>query len=394
MKKIVVWPVLLALCILAAGCGTKTPAEMGAENVPTENTTELIVVGFSQLGAESDWRSANTESMRQTFTIENGYQLIFENGQQKQENQIMAIRKFIQQEVDYIVLAPVVETGWDTVLQEAKDAGIPVILVDRRVDVSDDSLFTCWVGSDFELEGKKAAEWLKQFTLAKGIDPADLHIVNIQGTIGATAQIGRTKGLVDAEKANGWDLMAQVSGDFTQAKGREAMESLLKQYDNINVVYCENDNEAFGVIEAIEAAGKKVGSDITGGEIMVISFDGVKEAAMEFVAEDKISCIVACNPLQGSHVRSIIESLEDGVMAEKFSYVEEEMYAHDKTVEVVTVDAVEYPVIVVPLADKRRQKREVNVEAALKNITGIIQDEGMSLDDYRDERLKKYGCCS
>lgn len=340
---------LLFLCLLclSAGCGSGLKSEDEPVSSKSTDTSDRIVVGFSQLGAESDWRSANTESMKATFTEENGYELIFENGQQKQANQIMAIRTFIQQDVDYIVLAPVIETGWDTVLQEAKDAGIPVIIVDRKVDVSDDSLFTCWVGSDFELEGKKAAEWLNQYATAKGIAPADLHIVNIQGTIGASAQIGRTKGLADAEKANGWDLMAQVTGDFTQAKGREVMESLLKQYDNINVVYCENDNEAFGVIEAIEAAGKKAGSDIAAGEIMVISFDGVKKEAMNYILKDKITCIIACNPLQGPHVRTMIEALEAGEVPDKFSYVDEGMYAHDDTVKTVTVDGTQYPVTVV-----------------------------------------------
>lgn len=332
------------LCILAAGCGSRAVIK---EEAGSQAADEYIVVGFSQLGAESDWRSANTESMITTFTPENGYKLIFENGQQKQSNQIMAIRTFIQQEVDYIVLAPVIETGWDTVLQEAKDAGIPVIIVDRRVDVPDESLFTCWVGSDFELEGKKAAEWLHQYAKAKGIAPEDIHIVNIQGTIGASAQIGRTKGLADAEKKNGWDLMAQVTGDFTQAKGKEVMESLLKQYDNINVVYCENDNEAFGVIEAIEAEGKRVGSDITGGEIMVLSFDGVKQEALNYVMEDKISCITACNPQQGPHVQAIIELLEAGKTPDKLSYVDEGMYAHDDTVLSVTIEDVTYPVTAV-----------------------------------------------
>ena len=275
MKKSLAIIIILILCILAISCGGSFSSKEEAVNVEETVSDEYIVVGFSQLGAESDWRSANTESMKSAFTTENGYKLIFEDGQQKQTNQITAIRTFIQQEVDYIVLAPVTETGWDTVLQEAKDAGIPVIIVDRMVDVSDDSLFTCWVGSDFELEGKKMAEWLKQYTLKEKIEPSDIHIVNIQGTIGASAQIGRTKGLADAATENGWDLMAEVTGDFTQAKGKEVMESLLKRYDNINVVYCENDNEAFGAIEAIEEAGKKTGSDIANGEIMVLSFYGV-----------------------------------------------------------------------------------------------------------------------
>ena len=170
-----------------------------------------------------------------------------------------AIRNFIQQEVDYIVLAPVTESGWDAVLKEAKDADIPVIIVDRMVDVSDDSLYTAWVGSNFKLEGQKACAWLKAYQAAKKIDK--INIVDIQGTIGASAQIGRTEALNEAVKANGWNLLAQQTGEFTQAKGQEVMESMLKQYKDINVVYCENDNEAFGAIDAIEAAGKTVGPD-------------------------------------------------------------------------------------------------------------------------------------
>lgn len=149
MKKKMV-TALLAVSMLAG---------LSAVNVmAADDGGDTITVGFSQVGAESDWRTANTESMKSTFSEENGYELIFDDAQQKQENQLTAIRNFIQQEVDYIVLAPVTETGWDTVLQEAKDAGIPVIIVDRMVDVSDDSLYTAWVGSNFKLEGQKAGE--------------------------------------------------------------------------------------------------------------------------------------------------------------------------------------------------------------------------------------------
>lgn len=339
--------VLAMLCILAVGCGSSYTEVSRNTDIEETSFGKNIVVGFSQLGAESDWRSANTESMKSTFTAANGYQLIFEDGQQKQANQIMAIRTFIQQGVDYIVLAPVTETGWDTVLQEAKDAGIPVIIVDRMVDVKNDSLFTCWVGSNFELEGKKAAEWLNQYATQKGIAPEDIHIVNIQGTIGASAQIGRTKGLADAAKIYGWDLMAEVTGDFTQAKGREVMESFLKKYNNINVVYCENDNEAYGAIEAIGAAGKTVGSDIANGEIMVISFDGVNEDAMNCILQDKISCIAECNPLHGPRVQEIIELLEAGKTPDKFSYVDEELFSANETVTEITVDGIVYPVTII-----------------------------------------------
>lgn len=346
VKKSFAIVMILILCILAISCGSSFSSKEETVNVEDEISDEYIVVGFSQLGAESDWRSANTESMKAAFTTADGYKLIFEDGQQKQTNQITAIRTFIQQEVDYIVLAPVTETGWDTVLQEAKDAGIPIIIVDRMVDVSDESLFTCWVGSDFELEGRKMAEWLKQYTLKEKIDPSFIHIVNIQGTIGASAQIGRTKGLADAARENGWSLLAEVTGDFTQAKGKEVMESLLKQYDDINVVYCENDNEAFGAIEAIEEAGRKIGSDIASGEIMVLSFDGVKKEAMEYVLQDRITCIAECNPLHGPRVKAIIEALEAGVTPDKYSYVDEEIYSASEVVSSLKVDENTYDVII------------------------------------------------
>lgn len=347
----IIW--MLVCCIGLTGCSRFLGAnEPGDEEV--ESANEHLVVGFSQVGAESDWRSENTASMKETFTAENGYELLFEDGQQKQANQIMAVRTFIQRGVDYIVLAPVVEAGWDTVLQEAKDAGIPVIIVDRMVDVADDSLYTAWVGSDFQLEGEKASEWINQFLQAKGIENA--NIVNIQGTIGATAQIGRTKGLQKACQENdNMTLLAEVSGEFTLPKAKEVMGTLLQQYDDIQIVYCENDNEAFGVIEAVEAADKKVGSDIAGGEIMVVSFDGVNKDALNYVLEDKISCIAECNPLQGPRVQAVIEQLEAGGKPPKLSYVNEEIYAHDNTVDAVFVENIEYPVTTVSqeVIDKR-----------------------------------------
>ena len=325
MKKKIVSALLTATMV----CGMSVVPAVGVAAAD-----DTITVGFSQVGAESDWRTANTESMKSTFSEENGYELIFDDAQQKQENQLTAIRNFIQQEVDYIVLAPVTETGWDTVLQEAKDAGIPVIIVDRMVDVSDDSLYTTWIGTDSLLEGRKAAEWLNAYTTAKGIDAKDVNIVDIQGTIGSTAQIGRSKGLEEGVDNYGWNLLAQQSGEFTQAKGQEVMESMLKQYDNINVVYCENDNEAFGAIDAIEAAGKTVGSDIANGEIMVISFDTTNAGLTDTLA-GKITCDVECNPLHGPRAEELIKALEAGEEVEKLNYVDEEIFATDDTVDKV-----------------------------------------------------------
>lgn len=338
-KKTFMW-LLLSLLVLT-GCGSSRPVQ--TEEIENEDAGK-IVVGFSQLGAESDWRSANTASMKEAFGDGTGYSLVFKDGQQKQTNQITAIRTFIQQDVDYIVLAPVMESGWDSVLTEAKQADIPVILVDRMVDVADRSLYSCWVGSDFELEGKKVCEWLHQYTLAKGIAPEDLHIVDLQGTLGSTAQLGRSRGLNEAALEHGWDIVAIKDADFTQEKGREVMAQLLREYHNINVVYCENDNEAIGAIKAIEAAGLKAGADIENGEIMVLSFDGINEEALSYMAQGKIACIGECNPHHGPRVEALIQSIEDGGIPEKFNYVEESIFSTIKDVTTITVDGQQYTV--------------------------------------------------
>ena len=281
----------------------------------------LIVVGYAQVGAESDWRTANTESFRSTFVEANGYRLIFDDAQQKQENQIKAIRSFIQQDVDYIVVAPVVETGWETVLGEAKAAGIPVILSDRQMKLSDDSLYLCWVGGDFLKEGRDSIVWLNNYLKEQGRDQEQLNAVLLQGTIGSSAQVGRTQGITEglAENPN-ITLLAAQTGEFTQAKGQEVMESFLKAYDKIDIVFAENDNMAFGAIDAIKAAGLQPGKDV-----IIISFDAVREAFNRIIAGE-INCAVECNPLHGPRVDQIIKTLEAGGTVDKIQYVDEEVF--------------------------------------------------------------------
>ncbi len=341
-KKVGIAASLLLTAVMVVSCSLGGKKQ--EEKVNDSAGQNLITVGFSQVGAESDWRNSNSLSMQNAFTQDEGYNLIFKNGQQKQANQITAVRTFIQQGVDYIVLAPVTESGWDFVLQEAKEAEIPVIIVDRMVDVSNKDLYSCWVGSDFELEGKKMAAWIKYYTQSIGIDSEDLHIVNIQGTIGSTAQIGRTKGLSEAARENGWDLLAEASGDFTETKGREVMADFLKRYDNINVVYCENDNEAIGAIDAIISAGKHPGPDIRNGDIMVVSFDGVNKEALEYAKEGWISCIAECNPMHGPRVKGLIEMLEVGEVPDKLNYVDERLFSSIENVKTIVVDGVSYNV--------------------------------------------------
>ena len=208
--------------------------------------TDLIVVGISQLGSESVWRSANTVSIQQSISKENGFFPIFSNARQKQENQIKAIRGFISQRVDYIVFAPVVEEGWDTILNEAKDAGIPVIIMDRMVSVDDDSLFTAYVGTDKEIEGRKAGKWLEEKMKNEDKSEEDINIVVLQGTRGSSAEIGRTKGFGEvASRHSNWNILEEVDGDFTTSRGKEVMQMLLKKYTDIDVVVAQNDDMAF-----------------------------------------------------------------------------------------------------------------------------------------------------
>ncbi len=294
---------------------------------------DLITVGYAQVGAESDWRMANTKSFQDTFTPENGYQLIFDDAQQKQENQIRAIRNFIQREVDYIVVAPVVETGWETVLQEAYDAGIPVILSDRMMDVSDE-LYVAWVGGNFVKEGETAGHWLEDYLEKQGRADEDINIVTLQGTIGASAQVGRTEGFgnILAQHDN-WHMLAMQTGEFTQAKGQEVMESFLHSYPDIDVVVCENDNMAFGAIDAIKAAGRTCGPD---GDIIIFSFDAVRAAFDAMIAGD-LNAAFECNPLHGPRVAEIIQKLENGESVDKIQYVDETYF--DTTMDLEAIKA-------------------------------------------------------
>lgn len=314
--------------VIAAGCGASDTNSSDSESSESAQSTsandsgsnKLITIGFSQVGAESDWRVANTASMKSALSEKNGFKLIFADAQQKQENQIKAVRDFISQDVDVIAIAPVTETGWETVLGEAKDADIPVIIVDRMIKVSDDSLFSCWVGSDFQKEGVNAAEWLVNYMKEKGKTDKQ-NVVVLQGTIGSSAEIGRTKGFGDTiKKYDNFNILAQQTGEFTQAKGQEVMESFLKQYNDIDVVIAQNDNMAFGAIDALKAAGKAPGKDVT-----IVSFDAVKAAFKSMIAGD-MNVSVECNPLHGPRVAELAKKLMNDEKVEKIQYVDEKVY--------------------------------------------------------------------
>lgn len=312
MKQKIFLFLALALLLFIAGC---TQQNLSVEDSISADEN-LIKIGVSQIGAESDWRVANSESIKTVFTEARGYHLLFDDARQKQENQITAIRKFIQQQVDYIVLMPIQETGWDSVLLEAKQAHIPVILVDRMIAVEDESLYASHVGSDFLWEGEQAVEWMR-------LKEKELNIVQIQGTQDSTAQLGRTQALEKAVEEENWNLLVQLDGDFTQAKTYEVMGDYLSQAERpeIDIVYCENDNEAFGAIQALEEYGYTCGKD----GVDVISFDATRQG-LKLCLEGKISLIVECQPLLGPLVEEVIQCLEAGCVPEQHYYADEEVF--------------------------------------------------------------------
>lgn len=288
----------------------------------TDEDDSLISVGFCQVGSESVWRTANTNSIQNNLTEENGFFLRFANARQKQENQIKTIREYISQKVDYIVLAPATEYGWETVLSEAKEAGIPVIIVDRMVEVKDQDLYTAFVGTNMYDEGRKAGEWLEEYCEEKNITQ-DLNIVILTGTEGSTAEIGRTKGFANvAKRHREWKILESRDGDFTTTKGKEIMEDYIKKYKNIDVVISQNDDMTFGVIEALDEAGITHG---TNGRVKVISYDGSRQA-LRMLRDGYINADVECNPLQGEYIADIIKAHKNGEPIEKINYIEEKLF--------------------------------------------------------------------
>jgi ABC-type sugar transport system substrate-binding protein len=277
---------------------------------------QRIVLGFSQIGAESEWRTANTESIKSAAQMMD-VDLRFSDAQQKQENQIKALRSFIAQKVDVIAFSPVVETGWDTVLQEAKAAKIPVILTDRAVS-ADPSLYIGFIGSDFIEEGRKAgrivADHFKDAT-------ADVNIVELEGTVGAAPANDRKKGFEEVIAANPrLKITRSQSGDFTRSKGKEVMEAFLKSSGKIDVLFAHNDDMAIGAIQAIEEAGLRPGKDI-----YIVSIDAVKGAFQAMIA-GKLNATIECNPLLGPQLMTSATEVVAGRPIPKRIVVDEQVF--------------------------------------------------------------------
>jgi len=300
------------------GCGSNDDEAGGSAS---GGSGDKIVLGFSQVGAESGWRTANTKSIQDSAKAA-GIELKFTDAQGKQENQIASIRSFIDQKVDVIAFSPVVVSGWDAVLKEAKDADIPVILTDRSVDAKDTSLYVSFLGSDFVEEGKKAGQWLVDQYKGKS---GPVNIVELQGTTGAAPAIDRQTGFADTIKADpNLKIVKSQTGDFTRAGGKSVMETFLQSTPKIDVLYAHNDDMGLGAIEAIEAAGKKPGQDIK-----IITVDAVKDG-MTALAGGKINYIVECSPLLGPQLMEIAKSVKDGQTVEKRILTKETTFTQEQ----------------------------------------------------------------
>ncbi|MEU4604042.1 ABC transporter substrate-binding protein [Kribbella sp. NPDC023972] len=317
LKKISALFLAGATASVMVACGNAAGADSGSGG----GGDDKITMGFSQVGAESAWRTANTKSVQDSAKSA-GFELKFSDAQQKQENQIKAIRSYIQQKVDVIAFSPVVESGWDTVLKEAQAAKIPVILTDRAVDSQDTSLYKTFLGSDFVEEGKKAGTWLvEEYKDSK--DP--VNIVELQGTTGSAPANDRKAGFAEVIKADPkFKVIASQTGDFTRAKGKEVMEAFLKSNPDIDVLYAHNDDMGLGAIEAIEGAGKVPGKDIK-----IITVDAVKDG-VQALADGKINYIVECSPLLGPQLVDLAKKVVNGeevparVVTEETTFTQEQ----------------------------------------------------------------------
>ena len=317
----------MALVVLAAGCDAPRPASPAVVQptvgIKTKKTFQDLVVGYAQIGAESEWRTGNTVSIKETAE-QLGVELKFSDGQQKQENQIKAIRSFIAMKVDVIGISPVVETGWDEVFREVKAAGIPLILVDRRAAVSEE-LYATYLGSDFVEEGRNAGRVMAKIVNGKA------KIVELVGTLGSAPANDRYKGFREILEAYPeMQIMDSQSGDFTRARGKEVMQEFLRRHGNqITALYAHNDDMAIGAIKAIEEYGL-----VPGVDIKIVSIDSIREAFQAMI-DGKLNATVECNPLLGPQFYELALDVVNDEPVPKWVPSKESVYFPDNAPEIL-----------------------------------------------------------
>jgi len=278
---------------------------------------ERVVFGFSQLGDESEWRTASSSDIRRAAERA-GVQLIFDNALQQQFNQIKAIRSFILKGVDIIAFCPIIEDGWDNILEEAQSAGIPVIVVDRKIETEKEGLYTAFLGADFHREGVKAGEWMVE-RFAGVIGP--IRVAEISGTLSSSPTIGRYEGLREVLAGHPkFEIVISVSGDFMRSKGRECMEIILQETPDIDIIYAHNDDMALGAIEILLENGIAPGEDIT-----IVSVDA-QTSGLEALRMGRINCIIECSPYVGDQLMELVLDIVMGREFSKYSYTETRVF--------------------------------------------------------------------
>ena len=286
--------------------------------VESENVIEnIIVLGFSQLGDESEWRTASTNDIKRAATSAR-VQLLFDNAQQQRLNQIKAIRSFILKGVDIIAFCPIVEEGWDNVLEEARTASIPVIVVDREIRTEKNGLYTAFIGSDFHREGVKAGEWMvERFADVDG----PIRIAEISGTPDSSPAIGRYEGLREVLNGNPkFEIVISVTGDFMRSKGRECMEEILRETPDIDILFAHNDDMALGAIEIMEERAIAPGSDI-----VIVSVDA-QTSGIEALIQGKINCLVECSPYVGDDLMELVYKIVNGDPFPEYTFTETRVF--------------------------------------------------------------------
>ena len=285
---------LIILCLCMGGC------ERTAEE---PEIPERIVFGFSQLGDESEWRTASSNDIKRAAERA-GFQLMFENAQQQQFNQLKAIRSFILKGVDVIAFCPIVEEGWDNVLEEAQAAGIPVIVVDREINTETEGLYSAFIGADFHGEGVKAGEWMvERFA---GVD-STVRVAEISGTLNSSPTIGRYAGVREVFAENPkFEIVYSITGDFMRSKGKECMEIILQEAPDIDILYAHNDDMAMGAIAILEEHGIVPGKDI-----IIVSVDA-QTSGLEALRQGKINCLVECSPYVGDKLIELVFKIMNG----------------------------------------------------------------------------------
>lgn len=312
---------ILALTLLCVGFVSCRAEKSKSEASSKERQ---LIVGFSQIGAESAWRKCNTRSIRDAAESY-GIQLLFDNAEQKQENQIKAIRSFIAYRVDVIAFVPIVSDGWENVLREARDAGIPVLITDRKIRISEEGLHAGFIGTDSFEEGRNAGRFLVRKFLEKNPTRQEaakqVRVFELTGTIGSSVATGRAMGFREVIANHPEiEIVHSESGDFLRSKGYEIAKRCISDLLVVDAIYSHNDSMTLGVIDALKEAGIAPGKDV-----VIITIDA-EQASIDALRRGEVNCVIECNPKTGPAIMDLAVRLAEGESIPWIVHVDEQVF--------------------------------------------------------------------